>query len=121
MLLRYQPKAGGQLHAAVLKGVLPKDSVQTVGRRKTATAVVRVCSGSGLITVNKRPFVEYFSRTEDRHQVLYPLLVTKSLDVYDIHVYVHGGGPTGEVLCLGSAQGFTVLVMQVRQELFGWQ
>ena len=72
--------------------------VQTVGRRKCSTAVVRLYPGSGIITVNKRPFLDYFFRAEDRQQVLYPLLVAKALDDYDMRVVVQGGGLTGEAL-----------------------
>ena len=71
--------------------------VQMIGRRKTSTAVVRLYAGSGIITVNKRPFLDYFYRAEDRQQVLYPFLIAKALDDYDMRVTVHGGGLTGEV------------------------
>lgn len=72
--------------------------VQTVGRRKCSTAVVRLYPGSGIITINKRPFMDYFCRAENRQQVLYPLLIAKALDDYDMRVVVQGGGLTGEAL-----------------------
>jgi len=71
-------------------------SVKAVGKRKTATAVVTLREGSGIITINKKSFSDYFPRAEDRQQVLYPLMVTNSLGLYDISAIVKGGGNTGE-------------------------
>ena len=98
MLQIYQSKSSTQSQIDSLRRSLQTDgsSVQTVGRRKTSTAVVRVSRGSGVVTVNKRPFLEYFYRAEDRQQVLYPLLLTNSLQEYNINVSVHGGGLTGQ-------------------------
>ena len=99
LLFSFQSKARSQSVAEAIKRVERDGHVQTVGRRKTSTAVAQVCHGSGVVTINRRPFLEYFSRAEDRQQVLYPLLLTKALDDYDIRVSVHGGGLTGEAMC----------------------
>ena len=69
-----------------------------VGKRKTATAVVTLRPGAGVISVNKKTFADYFPRAEDRHQVLYPMQVTELLGKYDITATVRGGGATGAVM-----------------------
>ena len=96
LLLSFQSKASSRSIADAIKRVEKEGHVQTLGRRKTSTAVAQLCRGTGAVTINKRPFLEYFDRAEDRQQVLYPLLITKSLEEYDINVSVHGGGPTGK-------------------------
>ena len=121
MLLGYQSKSARQSSADVLKSVKFDGRVQTVGRRKTSTAVVRLHSGNGSITVNKTPFVEYFSRPEDRQQVLYPLIITKSLDDYDINISVHGGGLTGELVSVLPDKCKSCQTLQVKLVPFVWQ
>ena len=66
------------------------------GRRKTATARVRIKPGSGKITVNKRPFENYFPVEEHRLVVGEPFLATENADKFDVRVNVHGGGPQGQ-------------------------
>jgi small subunit ribosomal protein S9 len=44
------------------------------GRRKTSVARVRIRAGQGVITVNQRPFEEYFLNDSDRRNVLAPLV-----------------------------------------------
>ena len=102
MVKTYQSKAPDQSQVdslgRVLRTGIQRSRVQMVGRRKSATAVVCVRRGSGVVTVNKQPFLKYFYRAEDRQQVLYPLILTNSLQKYDIHVSVQGGGLTGQQL-----------------------
>jgi small subunit ribosomal protein S9 len=66
------------------------------GRRKTAVARVRVNVGSGNITVNGRPYAEYFPLEQLRHVVTQPLTCTETLSKYDVFVNVRGGGLTGQ-------------------------
>ncbi len=66
------------------------------GRRKTSVARVRVCAGSGKITVNDRGFEEFFVREQDRNAVLAPLAQTDRVDSVDVSINVHGGGITGQ-------------------------
>ncbi len=100
LLETYQSNTSGQSQVDSLRRVLQTDksSVRAVGRRKSSTAVVQVGHGTGVVTVNKQPFLKYFYRAEDRQQVLYPLILTNSLQRYDIHVSVQGGGLTGQQL-----------------------
>jgi small subunit ribosomal protein S9 len=68
----------------------------TVGRRKTATARVRLKEGTGSITVNGRPFDDYFKTTVLQNTVLKPLEVVKQLNQYDLRVLADGGGVAGQ-------------------------
>jgi len=66
------------------------------GRRKTSVARVRIKPGTGSVLVNGKPYDTFFTRAQDRLDVLGPLEATQVRDKYDIIVKVHGGGPTGQ-------------------------
>ena len=66
------------------------------GRRKNSVARVRLLSGSGQITVNKRSFENYFVRNTHRAVVKQPLETTNTLGQYNIFVNVRGGGTSGQ-------------------------
>ena len=66
------------------------------GRRKSSTARVILTSGTGDITVNKRPLDEYFGRETARMVVRQPLDVAELLRKVDIRVKVVGGGNSGQ-------------------------
>lgn len=67
------------------------------GRRKAAVARVRLRpNGEGKITVNKRPFDEYFVRELDRAQVLAPFTLNGADKKFDVFINVHGGGTAGQ-------------------------
>ena len=68
-----------------------------VGRRKTAVARVILAPGSGKITINKKPFEQYFPLETLRQDVLKPLAITQSAGKYDIRINVEGGGVSGQV------------------------
>jgi len=66
------------------------------GRRKTAVARVRLATGSGKITVNRRPFENYFPLETQRSVATQPLIVAGALEKFDVRVNVAGGGPNGQ-------------------------
>ena len=66
------------------------------GRRKTSVARVRLASGSGKITINNRPFDNYFPIETLRMLASQPLTVTETAGKFDVRVNVTGGGPTGQ-------------------------
>ena len=66
------------------------------GRRKKSIARVRMFEGSGAITVNKRPFVEYFNRESHRLVIMQPMELVKLPTKYDIYAKVEGGGGSGQ-------------------------
>ena len=69
---------------------------EAVGRRKTASARVRLYPGTGTIMVNDRPIEEYFPRGTDVIIINRPLQVTDTLNAYNVSVHVAGGGLTGQ-------------------------
>jgi len=70
---------------------------EAVGRRKTATARVRLYpSGEGNVVVNDRPMREYFCRAVDVQRVQSPLQKTATESRFNISIKVTGGGMTGQ-------------------------
>ena len=53
-------------------------------------------SGTGKITVNNRPFFEYFPVEYERGTILKPLRLTDTLGKLDIIIKTTGGGITGQ-------------------------
>ncbi len=66
------------------------------GRRKTSVARVWLWPGAGGITVNRRPFEDYFPRETLRMIICQPLQLANVLGQMDILVNVGGGGPAGQ-------------------------
>jgi len=66
------------------------------GRRKRATARVFLRPGKGQITVNGRPFDEYFVTEVGRTAIRQPLLATETADKFDVLILADGGGYTGQ-------------------------
>lgn len=70
--------------------------IQATGRRKRATARVKLMLGQGIITVNNKPIDEYFSRPQLLMIVRQPLEATQSTSRFDVRVKAEGGGVTGQ-------------------------
>lgn len=70
--------------------------IKTIGRRKTATARVYITSGSGEITINGRPFTEFFPLASHQNVVLLPFRVTELEGKFNATVTVDGGGISGQ-------------------------
>lgn len=66
------------------------------GRRKEATAVVRLTKGTGIVTVNKKTIDEYFGRDVAKMIVRQPLVLTKNAEAFDVDAKVQGGGSFGQ-------------------------
>lgn len=66
------------------------------GRRKSSVARVRLVPGTGKITVNKRELNEYFGRQTLELIVKQPLVLTNTVEQYDVIADVAGGGPSGQ-------------------------
>ena len=70
---------------------------EALGRRKTATARVRLYSGgSGNFIVNDRPVREYFPLDAGLSRLMGPLDVADALSRFDVSVKVMGGGINGQ-------------------------
>ncbi len=91
-----------------------------VGRRKEATARVRVMSGSGNFIVNEKPVEVYFPRVGDMDLILAPLSAAgEAREQLDITVVVKGGGVTGQTgaVQLGVARALLKMNPDIRSEL----
>ena len=66
------------------------------GRRKHSVARVYLVPGTGKVTINKRDMDEYFDLETLKLIVCQPLVLTETLDKFDVLVNVKGGGFTGQ-------------------------
>jgi len=73
------------------------------GRRKTSVARVRLSRGAGTLTLNGRPFEEYFPTEKQRAHVLEPFVVLEQVGQWDIDARLNGGGTTGQAGALRHA------------------
>lgn len=87
-----------------------------IGRRKEATARVRIYPGDGSVfVVNDRPLREYFVRDLDVIRLMEPLKVTGMEGRFNISVRVKGGGISGQA---GAVRlGLARALLQVDPEL----
>ncbi len=92
-----------------------------LGRRKTATARVRLSSGKGGFIINGQPADEYFDKSKHLADKLQQSLFLLELDPakFDISVRVTGGGITGqtEAIRLGISKALVVLNEEYRPTL----
>ncbi|OVE78826.1 30S ribosomal protein S9 [bacterium G20] len=70
-----------------------------LGRRKRATARVRLSTGKGEIVINDKPLLEYFAASKSlQHELVKPFTVLElDPDKYKVSVKVVGGGHAGQV------------------------
>lgn len=89
------------------------------GRRKNATARTRLYAGSGQITVNGRPYDEYFPRKTLQMIIRQPLELVKMLEKFDIKINVAGGGMSGQALAArhGISRALLVIDEEMRPAL----
>ncbi|MEK7616034.1 MAG: 30S ribosomal protein S9 [Patescibacteria group bacterium] len=84
----------------------PEKYFEAVGRRKEATARVRVLTKKSadkqpdeekaIIMVNEKPYVEYFNSLKLQNIVESPLRKLKSINRFKATVHVYGGGMSGQ-------------------------
>lgn len=69
-----------------------------LGRRKAATARVRLYNGKGEITINDKPALEYLSNNKSLlAEITDPLALANKQNDYDVSIRVAGGGLAGQV------------------------
>jgi small subunit ribosomal protein S9 len=73
-----------------------KVQYNAVGRRKSSVARVYLTAGTGIITINGRPFEDYIPVAALRLDVLQPLELTETTSKFDVYVNVNGGGVSGQ-------------------------
>lgn len=74
-----------------------KDFISSLGRRKTATARVRLYLKPGPILVNDTPVEHYFPGEINQTRYLSPLRLTSTADKFSATIKVSGSGKTGQL------------------------
>lgn len=83
-----------------------------LGRRKSATARVRLQGGKGTIVVNGKPAEEYFANSQLLlNELNQPFTAIQQENKFDISVVVTGGGHAGQVdaIRLGIAKALALM------------
>jgi len=83
-----------------------------LGRRKSATARVRLQSGKGSIVINDKPAEAYLGDSKSLlHELVQPFTVLEQENKFDITVRVTGGGHASQVdaIRLGIAKALTLM------------
>lgn len=91
-----------------------------LGRRKSATARVRLQGGKGNIVVNDKPAEEYFADSKFLMTKLQqPFAVLEIENKFDISVKVNGGGHDGQVeaIRLGIAKALVEMDQNLKSTL----
>ncbi|MBL4576533.1 MAG: 30S ribosomal protein S9 [Opitutaceae bacterium] len=85
------------------------------GRRKTATARIRITEGSGKITINGRTFENYFPNDNSSRQAVRPLMTVELRENIDVTANVRGGGSGGQAGAV--AHGIARALQKYNEEL----
>jgi small subunit ribosomal protein S9 len=91
-----------------------------LGRRKSATARVRLMNGKGIITINGKPAGEYFVESKYLlHELDKPFAVLEIENKYDVSAVVTGGGQAGQVdaIRLGIAKALALMNEDLKSTL----
>lgn len=98
---------------------MSKETFVSVGRRKTATARVRLNRGTGKFEVNGQAPESYFKAEEFARAALSPLETVEMAEQVDITVKVRGGGLNGQAGAtrLGIARALEKLDSELRPSL----
>jgi len=90
-----------------------------IGRRKRATARVRLYPGDGQIAVNDKPLNQYFGRFQDQEQAIEPLKLTHNEGRFNLMAVVKGGGITGQAQAIrqGLARALQIVDPELRAML----
>ena len=94
------PKEAVAHKKLVIGGAAPEYH-KALGRRKEATARVRLIpGGSGKITVNGKPIEAFFTVEWNRQSILAPLIAVGANADYDVSALIEGGGVAGQAIAL---------------------
>lgn len=98
---------------------MPVTEFYATGRRKTSSARVFLRPGSGTITVNHREFNEFFPTEALRTQIKIPLVLTETVEQFDVLATVAGGGVAGQAgaVRLGIARALVLYNAELRKKL----
>lgn len=96
------------------------DYFYALGRRKAATARVRLQGGKGAIVINGMPAEQYFAESKYLlHELNKPFAALEQENKFDITVVVTGGGHVGQVdaIRLGIAKALVVMNEDLKSTL----
>jgi len=79
------------------------------GRRKTATARVRLYNGKGEILVNEKPISEYFSGEASKVVYERPFRLTDTLGKFDASIRIAGSGLSSQLQAVAHAISRTLI------------
>jgi small subunit ribosomal protein S9 len=100
---------------------MAKDSYfYALGRRKSATARVRLQGGKGTITINGKPANEYFAESKYLlNKLQQPFSALDQENKFDITVVVSGGGQDGqaEAIRRGISRALVVMIEDLKSTL----
>ena len=91
-----------------------------LGRRKAATARVRLYKGKGTLTINDKPAAEYLDGNKTLlAEITDPLALVNKQKEFDITIRVQGGGVAGQVdaIKLAIAKALTTAHSDLRPTL----
>jgi small subunit ribosomal protein S9 len=74
---------------------------------------VRLCEGTGKISINDRELSDYFTEDKDRAAVVGPLELAEMRNRLDVQIKVSGGGITGQ------SGAITQGIARALKEIFG--
>ncbi|MDE3084464.1 MAG: 30S ribosomal protein S9 [Verrucomicrobiota bacterium] len=89
--------------------------ISATGRRKSASARVRIVAGSGKLTINGRKLDQYFTHENFALQASAPLLTVDMKDKIDVTANVAGGGVGGQAVAV--AHGIARALQKLNPEL----
>src|SRR3990167_773056 len=94
-----------------MKNKSKKDFIYSVGRRKGASARVRLYLGKGESTVNGKNIEKYFGTTVLKDLWSKPLRLIDGMNTYYVTAKVAGGGIKGQLdaIILGIARALTLV------------
>lgn len=91
-----------------------------LGRRKSATARVRLMNGKGHITINGKDAAEYFEGSKLLlNELQRPFVVLEIENKYDVSAVVSGGGHAGQAdaIRLGIAKALAIMNEDLKSTL----
>ena len=95
------------------------EMINAIGRRKASVARVYIKQGTGNVTVNGKPYREYFPQLHIQNTIIAPFQVAEIDNIYDVNVNVNGGGFKGqaEAIRMGISRALTQLNEDFRSPL----
>jgi len=102
-----------------MSAATPANIFLATGRRKTSTARVFLRPGTGAVTINHKAFDAFFPTEALRTQIKKPLVLTETVEKFDILATVAGGGVSGQAgaVRLGISRALVEYNLELRKKL----